>query len=215
MWAFLDEAGELDCLFRRLHAGPLAARVALDDDAERPACNLACGRQAGDGGGVVCGHHDLRALQQPPQATDFFLTQDVVADEDIVDAPVDHHLCLAEFLAGDAPGACRDLHPGERRALVRLDMRPVGDAGRIAQPLHAGDVGLDPVQIDHHGRRAELACDLRLESSGAHRAVPYSRETSTSLEVMNSSSAGWPFSVAAIPRLMAATISPGFSTRSP
>ena len=45
--------------------------------------------------------------------------------------------------------------------------------------------------------------------------VAYSLETLTSLLVMNSSSAGWPFSVAAMPRLMAATMSPGFSTRSP
>ena len=45
--------------------------------------------------------------------------------------------------------------------------------------------------------------------------VAHSLETLTSLLVMNSSSAGCPFSVAAMPRLMAATMSPGFSTRSP
>ncbi len=40
-------------------------------------------------------------------------------------------------------------------------------------------------------------------------------ETATSLEVMNSSSAGWPCSVAAMPRLIAGTISAGSVTRSP
>jgi len=40
-------------------------------------------------------------------------------------------------------------------------------------------------------------------------------ETATSLDVMNSRSAGWPASVAAMPRLIAGTISAGSVTRSP
>jgi hypothetical protein len=43
----------------------------------------------------------------------------------------------------------------------------------------------------------------------------YSLETVCSLSVMNSSRAGWPCSVAAMPRLSAATMSPGSVIRSP
>jgi hypothetical protein len=55
---------------------------------------------------------------------------------------------------------------------VGLDVRPIGDARRIAQLLHARDVGLDPIEIDHHRRRAELARDLGLEGVGAHQRFP-------------------------------------------
>ena len=56
----------------------------------------------------------------------------------------------------------------------------------------------------------------------AHRRPPgltarrgYSVETVRSLSVMNSSRAGWPCSVTAMPRLSAATMSPGSVIRSP
>ena len=168
----LDEPRQLDRLLGGLDAGALAARVALDDDAERAPGDLGRLRQTGDGRRVVGGDDDLRALQQPAQAAHLLLAQQIVADEDVVDAAVDHHLGLAQLLAGDALGAGRDLHLGEHGALVRLDVRPVGDAGLVAQLLHAGDVGLDPVEIDHHRRRAELARDLGLEAVDAHRRVP-------------------------------------------
>ena len=81
-------------------------------------------------------------------------------------AGVGHHLGLAEFLAGDAPGAGGDLKFCQQRALVGLDMRPVGDAGRIAGGLNPRDVALDPVHVDDGGGRAVFAGDFGGEGSG-------------------------------------------------
>ena len=52
-------------------------------------------------------------------------------------------------------------------------------------------------------------------SMWADRRAAYSRETVISLSVMNSSRAGWPASVAAMPRFSAPTISAGSVIRSP
>ena len=125
----LDEPRQLDRLLGGLDAGALAARIALDDDAERAPGDLGRLRQTGQRGRVVGGDDDLSAFQQLAQAAHLLLAQQIVADEDIVDAAVDHHLGLAQLLAGDALGAGRHLHLGEHGALVRLDVRPVGDAG--------------------------------------------------------------------------------------
>ena len=75
---------------------------------------------------VMCARDDSAA--EPPI---FCVAQEIVADQDVVDAAVDHHLGLAELLAGDALGAGGGLHLGEHRALVRLDVRAVGDAGGV------------------------------------------------------------------------------------
>jgi hypothetical protein len=48
-----------------------------------------------------------------------------------------------------------------------------------------------------------------------HRFAGARRETAVSFDVMNSSSAGVPFFVCSMPRLIAGTIAPGSVTRSP
>ena len=77
-----------------------------------------------------------------------------------------HHLGLAELLAGDALRAGRDLHLRQQRALVGLDMRPVGDAGRIAGHLDPRDVALDAVHVDHGAGRAVFTGDFGGEGGG-------------------------------------------------
>ena len=39
---------------------------------------------------------------------------------------------------------------------MRLDMRPVGKAGRVAQRLQMRDVAVDDVEVNDRARRAEL-----------------------------------------------------------
>ena len=127
----------------------------------------ACG-QARDHDRVVGRHSDFHLGQQPAEAGHLLLAEEVVGDQDVVLAALGHDLGLAELLAGDAAGARIALHGGDDRALVGLDVRPVGDAGRIAQGLHPRDVALDHVEIDHDGRRPELPRDLAFESLDAH-----------------------------------------------
>jgi hypothetical protein len=97
---------------------------------------------------------------QRGEAGHLLLADQIVADQDVVDAGFRHHLGLAEFLAGDALRAGRDLHLGQQGALVRLDMRPIGDAGRVTGHLDPGDVALDPVHVDHGAGRAIFTGDL-------------------------------------------------------
>ena len=73
---------------------------------------------------------------------------------------VGHDLGFADLLAGDALGAGRDLHLRQHRALVRLDVRPVGDAGGVAGRLDARDVALDLVHVDDGAGRAVFAGDF-------------------------------------------------------
>ena len=63
---------------------------------------------------------------------------------------------LAELLAGDADGAGLDLHGGDRRDLVGLDVRAVAAAGARDHVLHPGDVALEAVEVDGHDRRVEV-----------------------------------------------------------
>ncbi len=118
---------------------------------------------------IVGGDRHVRLGLQRAEARHLLLADQVVADQDVVDAGFGHHLGLAELLAGDALGAGRDLQLREQRALVRLDMRPVGDAGGVAGRLDARDVALDPVHVDDEGR----ACRIRGRSwrrGGGHYA---------------------------------------------
>ncbi len=94
------------------------------------------------------------------EARHLLLADQIVADQDVVDPGFRHHLGLADLLAGDALGAGRDLHLRQQRALVGLDMRPVGDAGGVAGHLDAGDVALDAVHVDDSAGRAVFAGDL-------------------------------------------------------
>ena len=51
--------------------------------------------------------------------------------------------------------AC-DLHGGDRRDLVGLDVRAVAAAGTRDDVLHPGDVALDAVEVDGHDRGVEV-----------------------------------------------------------
>jgi hypothetical protein len=78
---------------------------------------------------------------------------------------------LPQLLAGDADRAGLDLQPGDCRDLVRLDVRPVGDAMPVEMALHPVDIVRHPVQQDGHCRRIELT------ERGHRRSFPSSRAT--------------------------------------
>ena len=59
----------------------------------------------------------------------------------------------------------------ERGELVRLDVRPVGEAVLVAVALHARDVPLDRVQVDGRDRRVERD-DVHVSSSSQTTASP-------------------------------------------
>ena len=59
----------------------------------------------------------------------FALADDRVADEDVRDPAVRHHLRLAQLRHLNTDGAGLDLQPGDLRKLVRLRVRTKRDAG--------------------------------------------------------------------------------------
>src|SRR3569623_1207451 len=80
----------------------------------------------------------------------------VEAEQNVSDASGRHHLGLTEFLAGDAASTGVDLHFCQHRALMGLDVRPVGNAGGIAGRLNTRDVALDLVHVDYGAGRADI-----------------------------------------------------------
>ena len=155
-----DLARQRDGFRGGFDAGALAAGVAFDHDRQRTA---GCGgrlRQARDHDRIVGGDRHVGLGLQRAEPGHLFLADQIVADQDVVDAGVRHHLGLAKLLAGDALGAGLDLQLRQHRALVGLDMRPVGDAGGVAGRLDARDVALDAVHVDDGGGRAVFAGDF-------------------------------------------------------
>ena len=140
--------------------------VAFDHDRQRAAGSGGGLRQARDHGRIVGGDRHVGLGLQRGEAGHLLLADQIVADQDVVDPGFRHHLGLADLLAGDALGAGRDLHLRQQRALVGLDMRPVGDAGRIAGHLDPRDVALDAVHVDHGAGRAVFTGDLGGEGRG-------------------------------------------------
>src|ERR1700679_3352366 len=103
---------------------------------------------------------------QGAEARHLFFAKQIIADQDVVDAGVRHHLRFAELLAGNALGTGCELELRQHRALVGLDMRAVGDAGGIAGLLHPRDVAFDPVHVDDGNGWAVFAGDLGGKGSG-------------------------------------------------
>ena len=105
-----------------------APGVALDHRADAEICRRQRRRHALGGLATVEHQGQPRAARQRRQPLQLLSADDVVGDEDVVDAGVGHHLGLAELLAGDADGTELDLSARELRDLVRLDVRPEGES---------------------------------------------------------------------------------------
>src|SRR5207302_211530 len=86
-----------------------------------------------------------------------------------------------------------------QRALVGLDMRPIGEARRLAGGLHPRDVALDLVHVDHGGRRAIVAGDPCGEWRGHGAALSISSRSIWSSSHWSSASCSFCCAVAIAP----------------
>ena len=154
------EARQLACGLRGLHAVPAHAGVAFDQEAD---VAIEPPRRFGEAArhGLVV-EHDGEApdtLVQREKPLRLPVADDIVGEQDVaIDAGVGEDLDLPELLAGDAARAGVELHLADRRNLVGLDVRPVGDATLVELGLHAADIRFEPVEVDGDGRRVER-CD--------------------------------------------------------
>jgi hypothetical protein len=117
-------------------------------------------RQSRDDDLIIRSDRDAGFGQQGPKTRDLLVADQIVADEDVVDAGFSHHLGLAQFLAGDALCSDLDLELSEKRTFVRLDVGPVGDARGIADVLDPRDIALDTIHVDDERGRSVLTGDL-------------------------------------------------------
>ena len=104
---------------------------------------------------VVDADGHLRPFVQAGEPGELRRSEDVHRHEHVVDACPDHRLGLEQRLAGDADGAELDLPLRDLDALVRLHVRPVAQADPVALGLPAGEIALEPVEIDDRGRRLD------------------------------------------------------------
>ena len=139
------------------------ARVALDEHADL-ARRLPRAREPREQPLVVDAHGNLDAPGERRQPLELRRADQVVRDQDVVDPGVGHHLRLAELLAGDAARAERHLPARDLDGLVRLDVRTVREPDGVAVRLPAGEVVLEPVDVDDDGRRVDLDHDEAPES---------------------------------------------------
>ncbi len=153
-----DRAGQVEGLVRRLHSRAAEARVALDEEPHvGSGVRRGVGQLARDDGVVEHHREAAHALDQRHEPVGLLAAEDVVGQEHVVgDAPVDEHLDLAELLAGDADGSGFDLHPSDRRDLVRLDVRPIADGVPREMRLNAADIVAHDVEVDGDDRRVEV-----------------------------------------------------------
>jgi hypothetical protein len=142
----------------RLHAVAAEARVALDEERHLDAGRARALRDPARHHVVV--EHDREPAQPPRQRDeplDLGAPDDVEREQHVIrDAGVGEDLDLAKLLARDADGAGGHLQAAERRNLVGLHVRPIGDAVTRQVVVHAPDVALDDVEPDGHGGCVEL-----------------------------------------------------------
>jgi len=130
------------------------ADVELDHDVERRLARERVGEPARAGLRV---HdrphpHGSREVAQPPQPLG---ADERVADEQVITAVAGEHLGLGQLRARQPDRAERELAAGDRRALVRLDVRAQRDAVRRAGVGDLGEVALERGEVDPQVGRLE------------------------------------------------------------
>ena len=109
-----------------------------------------------DIGSAVDGDLDLGVVAEADQAFDFARADDLVGDEQIVDAVGGHHFGLAEFGTGDANGAGADGPVGDGGDLDALGVGAPLDTGFSAMGGQGVDIGFQFVEVYPEGGGVEL-----------------------------------------------------------
>ena len=97
------------------------------------------------------------------------MSDDRVADEQVLDAVIGEDLGLADGGNSQPDGPRGELAAREGEALVRLRVGPQRDAALVHQLGHPADPRVDPIEIDDDGRRVERGGRLVVEESAHHR----------------------------------------------
>ena len=148
-----DRGGELERGLSGCDAAAMSADVDLDVDVDDDTGARGRLRDRGDRGHGVDEHADSRRPREIYEPRDLRRRDDLVRDEDIADAGGDERGSLVGLLTADAHRAARELRLRDRRALVRLGVRPQADRARGFR--HAIEIALERVGVDDERRRVD------------------------------------------------------------
>ena len=166
----IDRLREREGVCGRGHAATLRARIAFDQHRQLKPGARHGGRQALDRFLRIRHDLDVGPAGERHKAVELGLADQVVGQEDVGDAGVDHDLGFAELLAIDALRAELDLQMGEFGDLVGLDMRAKAQAVTVEIGLAAPEIVLHHVEVDHRARRVQVLDKQRRHSfDGAAR----------------------------------------------
>ena len=171
-----DVAGEAQRRLARLDPAAVAAHVDLDIDRQGDAGLAGSRLQRGDLPRIVGADPDPRQMGEGGQPAQFLPADDLVGDEHVPDAALDHRLGLADLLNAHADRAERDLLQGDDRAFVGLGVRPHPDTAAGDPLRQAAQIALEGVEIDDQRRGVDLVeghADLG-RGAGSHRRTSWS-----------------------------------------
>ena len=146
-------------------AAATVADVDLDENRDRRLRRARRFGQQVDALGGVDGDREPDVPRQLGDARELGRPDDLVGDEDVVEARGRQGFGLARLLDADADRAGADLQPGDRRALVHLGVRAQAHAALAGEGRHRREVALHRVEVDHQGRRVDIGdggTDFRL-----------------------------------------------------
>ena len=169
-----DAARERGRLLAGRDAAALHADVDLDQGAQLDAEILRHARGRVDLLGRVEAQRDRRILRERGKAAQLALTDNLIADQDVLHAAAHQRFRLADLLHALADRAVRDLPQRDRGRFVRLGMRTHAHAGRAGKLRHFRDVAVERVEVDDQRRRIDV-CD-RSTDLGGRRVHRFTRK---------------------------------------
>ncbi len=132
----------------RRHAAAVGADIDLNQNIEADARSLGRLGKLGDIAQVIDTDADPGIPRQSGEAGELAMADDLIADQDVVDATFNQRFRLANLLTAGTNGAECDLPARDGRAFVGLRMRPQAHSCGANHGGHAFEVFLERVQFN-------------------------------------------------------------------
>ena len=143
-----DALGELDRIRSGRDAEPVHPAVEFEQHRDRESARRGHPRDAERHDLGVDGDRDGHATRQIREPVELPLTDERIADKDVLDAGARHHLRFAQLRHLHAGGSGLELDARDLGQLVGLRVRPHRHAGLARERRNPGDVGADGVQVE-------------------------------------------------------------------
>ena len=137
----------------RFRAKPVKPGINIDQQIQDNAPAQCCGIQRGDILRVIGNGNDIGMRRgEIQQAADPARCHDRRGQQNLPDAACGEHFGLAQLCRANPDGTCRHLPAGNFCTFMGLAMRPDVESPCRGKGLHAVNIGLQGIQIDHQCR---------------------------------------------------------------